>query len=1551
MASRGAFGFRPAKQPGKAESKEKVPVGPPPRPSIASSATNTSKMPTHSASFFSRGKHSRPKVEPSPSIVAKSSHTSTSKPQSSLHVATSRSEPAKRTISEPVTDAGLAIPMSNQPSKVPAPRSGKQIRNILRRKAPIEQRGRYARTDSSASSYEQTPSENLLQTVSSPGGYVDAFPGSVFGITVPTVSSTPISHQGSELATSSSRMASYKTRNVPETLATQNLPPPTTTFADSGSSIRRSESPGAFSRTSTPTSMSSQSPGVSTPINAPLSRKQLSPTRSRPPVTRRKFPGIPLQENSNISRSRGLTAVRESLTSSSSSSTVKCAERRDGSQVRSISNRSTPVPSSPPVRKSSMRLGPSLLEDPSRRRDVLNSTPELTTKDVTVLQSSPGEPYIAQTDSYQHNWPKTPPPRPSREGTPSLDLEGILQGTRTHINLDRDAPSTERPIVTNSSRIALGRLPSNASSVSARPSRMPSPNPIAINTIRSIHGETARTQGLPSVETSTGRVRSAKDPSPLSASSSKSSSRFGIFTKRTRSPLDTAAYENPDKTAKKGPAAGTGHEGYGKYAKRGRSGSISTSASRGRSTSTNSAGRTPISRKSSFSSKDDHEMDDFLRERLAPVVMAGGAQATDSRNFGSARNPKSSGESVTAITSSEIPSATSTPSSQQLQMRSEIPGRVPTNIHHLRRDHRRLPDRKDNQEHRLEQQGRRYGDPSYEEPTLAARRSAQWSQRGKEIDVMKIPARIDTRAVADSPTMESHNDLQSILVRTDSTRHFNDDVPEERGNESIKSQKPERLARSRSPKKWAFFQRAQASPRKRIEYIEPPSSKDQSNFRKLPATVSSLPESRSVAFYALLDGSEQEDAKQLGPVQAAERDRLDPVYNRVPTSMSAQEISSQQEHRLSTLLPSPPRLTAEFPKVQGPISPGVVLRPSEAATVASSEPRPLPLSVPKKPRLQQVGRIPRVVSKRDRPHKPPPQSFSRPFARRPTVINESSSTVPEARAQEEVERPLLGIQTEVIPCNPWGSGDSAKPASAPVQPSGSFYGTGKDEFLAFPPRIGSEVSGSSSSGTLSLVGTTAIVPEPGTAPDEDEVWNEYNEFLDTVESPAPLAEESKDPLDTNLRKKGWAPEPLHIRKASSVTGLSYSPEKKVVATYPGASAPRKPLPRPPDESMLYVSGPSATSMTSSDQLAGYGGQSKFGAITRQLSLSNSSRYSTSSIESDRDSLAGREDGQKKTVMPPMAMKTHSGPSMQSNLRFDALMTSRWLSFDRVLFSPALVEAKNHHKVRVLVLDGLGNDDWSFYCAETYPYVDIFNLSPKPVSSQQAGALQLPKNYRQVQHTDLRKEFPFETGFFTAAVFRFPAATSEDAYLKSISECMRVLRPGGYLEMAILDLNMMNMGNRAKRALHELKYRMRISQPEVSLKPLSTTLQRMVKQSGFRDLNRCVVSVPVAGRVLRSRSRSGSLDKENGTLGDLRKEVSSNEDGGFANSLATVGRWWFTRCYEMITLPYGDEERSIWNDEALLEECEKRETGFKLLLCFAQKPANSKSESGCRQQKT
>ncbi|KAK4693604.1 hypothetical protein P7C71_g3823, partial [Lecanoromycetidae sp. Uapishka_2] len=643
----------------------------------------------------------------------------------------------------------------------------------------------------------------------------------------------------------------------------------------------------------------------------------------------------------------------------------------------------------------------------------------------------------------------------------------------------------------------------------------------------------------------------------------------------------------------------------------------------------------------------------------------------------------------------------------------------------------------------------------------------------------------------------------------------------------------------------------------------------------------------------------------------------------MPASATSQEALELPDRRLSSLLPSPPKLSGEFSRSRTPLSPSVILRQPEPRAEAT------PAQVPeqRKPRLQQVGRIPRVVSKRDRLHKPPPQSFSRPFARRPVA------EAAEEQRLEASERPLLGIQTEIIPSDPWGSQDSAKPASAPVRPNDNFGGTVKDEFLAFPPRIGSEVSASSSSGILSFAPTTAVVPQPGTAPDEDEIWNEYNEFLDTVEpSPAPLARDSTNPLGKKFRKTGQAPAPLQFTKEPLATR---SPERLGPTTYLPSAAPTKPLPSPPDRSKLLSIDFPSTPNTISDLLAGYGDRNRSSGINNRQSRSTTSRYSTNSIETDSMSLAGRETSEKTVTPQAVAANDSTSLGTQSNLRFDALMTSRWLSFDRVLFSPAHAEVGSG---RVLVLDGLRNDDWSFYCAETYKNASIFNLSPTPSRpQQQTSALQLPQNHRQIRYMGLENRLPFPPGFFAVVVLRFLAATSENAYLNAVAECMRVLCSGGYLEMIVLDLDMVNMGNKARKALRELKLRMQVSSPDVSLKPLSDNLQKIVKRSGFENLNRCMVNVPVAGPV--NSSRSGSFDGNSKSLEDLRKESSGKGDGGLAKTLPTVGRWWFTRCYETVSMPYDDMERSIWNDKALLEECEKRETGLKLLLCYAQKPAD------------
>jgi len=330
----------------------------------------------------------------------------------------------------------------------------------------------------------------------------------------------------------------------------------------------------------------------------------------------------------------------------------------------------------------------------------------------------------------------------------------------------------------------------------------------------------------------------------------------------------------------------------------------------------------------------------------------------------------------------------------------------------------------------------------------------------------------------------------------------------------------------------------------------------------------------------------------------------------------------------------------------------------------------------------------------------------------------------------------------------------------------------------------------------------------------------------------------------------------------------------------------------------------------------------------------------------------------------------------ANLRFGALMTSKWLSFGRVLFSPVHFDIKDPNEDRVLVIDGLGKD-WSYYCALTYPEATVYDIGPGPSSSATSddGAAEpwsTLSNHRHICHESLTNAFPFPMHFFACVVLRFPTALPSSVHRFILSEAKRVLRPGGYLEFSVLDLDLVNMGNRARRAVRGLKVRMQAADENISLRNISDEIMGGLGRKGFVECNRCVVGVPVAGKLptledskrassKRKGSNASSSSKKNGTLpapkgpkpevsfSDLLNVSATNEstDNGITDMVARVGRWWYSRCYESLVLPEAGEpgaatsgsllESSIWRDESLIQECEKRGTSFKMLIGYAQKP--------------
>lgn len=1552
MASRGRYDSQITGFPGRGESSIS---GSSRRLSATSISSNTSKIPSYKHSFFSRSKSSKTSLvdaEPPRAESKVPPKNSAGNVQRPVVAVSPENEPARRLPPLIPPSRGLGIiAATNSSASINISDSSKSHANLLRRKpSSSDQHARYARTESPVSPYELG---RRYDTSSSPGGFREPSAGSVLGLALPAISSST-SHLPRkpvidwDQATSSSRMASFRPEFAPHSISTHNLPPPTPSFGhSSSSSTRRSDSPGSLSRISTPTSMSSHSPSITLAAKSSLRPGQPSP--SRPPVTRRRIMNLLPESDSSPSRDPGLAAVRESRTSSSSSSTIKGAERG----AEGIASRVIVAPSDSLQVPSSQRhlKPPSKLQHPSQGLDperLAHRRHERGWNSLEGLEALDPNPLItAQPNRALH-----PPPRPSREGTPKLD-DGtrpspvirsnlsrlITTGHKRRESLEKSLSAVEdKSEWSLKSRPTLGRSSSNTSSLTNKFARLPSPHPVPGVPPRPRLPDLSRVQPVPTSEYGSSGTP-VKEESPLKAVTVKSSARFGLFTRRNKSPLEFAVAESGERTAKKGPAAGTGHEGYGKYARRGRSGSASTSASRGRSTSTsatsNSLARTPTSRKSSITSRGEPEVDDFLLERLTPVVISGGG--------GIGGNASSHAE-LDRTTSEEASSGR--PSHEGLETRrAMVPAQTwpaqPSSAAQLnnsnltRRGSKGFADGAHLLKPITSPLENRFAGP-VQRPTLAARRSLHRSQLFKEAEPMKVPAPINTKALAPAAPLDSYDTMLSAALHTDSTNFHSEEISEGREGHWLRKKKSAKLLKS--PKKWNFFQRSTPAS-KRNEGAKP--LKEEQTLKEVAVTVARLPESRSVAHYALLDNNDPDDTNSIGNLIS---DSPMGTHNSSSISIPREHETDvhKQAHKYSMLLPSPPNLSAEFASKLGPPSPMVNLRPLEQSITNL----PLVESTPKRrePRLQQVGRIPRVVSKRDHLHTPAPQSFSRPFARAPVDIAQGPSVTEQNIVPDNAVRPILGVQTELIPYRPWDEEGSAKAASAPLLASKGFDATPQDEFLVFPPRKDSQVSASSSSGGLSFAAAPAS-NQSVQGPGEDEVWNEYDEFLDTVQSSEFFKRGPGSQRGGKFTRGRAGVVPLLIQRDSSAIGsaalkFDADMEQAVPALdFPSPrviSSKRSPLPSAEIAS---------TPLSFSDFFAGYGDRNRSSKDSRRESASSGSRYSAKTRISGAGPPVSSENEDRKGDTESMISNKTVLPSAQSNLRFSALMTSRWLSFGRVLFSPAHGELQNNRQGRVLVLDGLGNDDWSFYCALTYPNATVYNLSPFQGTSTTASkkheivGYDSPTNHRQIYHTSIAHPFPFPKGFFSAAVFRFPVASSEAACYNAISECKRVLRPGGFLEMSILDLDMVNMGNRARRAVRMLKVQMQVVDPEVSLKPASDNIQKMLGRRGFENLNRCMVNVPIAGHI--SDSRAGSSDERDMSLGDMLKDSSEQGDEGITKMVAKVGRWWYTRCYERNVLPHEDTDRSIWADKALLRECEKRETGLKLLICYAQKPLTPK----------
>ncbi|TEA14246.1 hypothetical protein C8034_v003641 [Colletotrichum sidae] len=1239
-------------------------------------------------------------------------------------------------------------------------------------------------------------------------------------------------------------------------LTTYDLPPPTPVFSGTSSqlsgfsgspSTRFSESPGPgpYSRDTTPTSISSQSPGLAAPVRFAASRvRQVSPAVTRPPVTRRRAGSTNEMEGLGADP-QGLAAVRESLTSSSSNSTVRELERKESKKKK---KRLSPLPPSPPPRKSSQKFAK------SPKGQDHEESPSKASREPAMSPSSP----VRSSSRLAVSPRQTPPARPSRENTPDLQSQLFGPLPIIHSNL-------------SSTSLARGpelQFPSRSVTPLSHPEKPQSRLPVG-------------REATPAPRPATGTKKDGSQTMTRSPNTS-TFSRFPFFGRRSKTAVEVPQAEKKEKAARKGPVAGTGHEGYGRLGGiRRRSGGSSS----------NSPRLGPGSSQDSLA-----PVDTFLLERMNPVVISGG-EIIENRN-NSVDLPRS--ESYQSLGYASEVSTTSSTGRSSLAPSAIPRGRQPSP------SHRRPSDSSDSE-------------AVMTKPTLAFRRSVQRLRTSPDQNALKLPQPINTSGIG-SPSIDSHD-----------TTILSDDSQFERHREVIRGRiaaatatTPKKLAkRERSPRKWNLFSRSQSQPKEKKEKPAP-----------VAATVK-LVQHRPAAFYTMMDGSEQEDSNPDVEEILREAAAFDlpspPVIKERRASTTSQE---QRRESISSLYQptksSQARRNSASAKTTSTSIPAIrsmKTQNTQSATKAMERPS----------RLPQVGRIPKVVN--SRAEHAPSRSFSRPFNRtsqqlQPQEVGFNLDFVASGPSPPELSTPELSRGESTAETN-----SDARSSLVPVKTPEMIQIGG--DFLAFSPRQNSEctTATSSSGGMYTLADALATVPDPDGPLVEDEIWDEYNDLIGDVPQSAssargfPLHLEGKD---CRLSKRSLAP-------LESPTIVPPRAPDKVDDTGPASSVYSADMTerlkaafalKPEEDSTVLVpvaEVPASALDRESTELA------RRATIASQRS-SGSSRRSRQSDCSCRSS----ED---------------ESPLSQVNLRVGSMTVSKWLSFGHVLFSPAkdqllpVVGSLKRHSI--LVVDGLGNDDWSFYAAETYPAATFFNLSPRaplPEEHKNSSSFPLsPPNHHQIQYLSHTAKFPFGPESFTTVVFRFPAAAPESHYRNIVSEARRVLKPGGYLELSILDVDLNNMGNRGRRTIRRLKERIHERNAEVSIGSSSDLILRLLGRKGFTDVKTCRVGVPVASIV--SRPESGTKNppvsgakkrKEVRSLAEMMNDDGDSADENITQMVAKVGRWWYSRCYESAAGTAAS--RSIWADRALLAECEEWRTSFKLMVCYARVPERSRTAS-------
>ncbi|KAK9773647.1 hypothetical protein SCAR479_09593 [Seiridium cardinale] len=272
------------------------------------------------------------------------------------------------------------------------------------------------------------------------------------------------------------------------------------------------------------------------------------------------------------------------------------------------------------------------------------------------------------------------------------------------------------------------------------------------------------------------------------------------------------------------------------------------------------------------------------------------------------------------------------------------------------------------------------------------------------------------------------------------------------------------------------------------------------------------------------------------------------------------------------------------------------------------------------------------------------------------------------------------------------------------------------------------------------------------------------------------------------------------------------------------------------------------------------------------------------------------------------------------------------------------------RARILDLGGQATCDWAWHCAIMYPNTKVYTTTTRAIRQLSNSNIRGPSNHRQVAVDRLAK-LPFPDDHFDLvsarelqSILKFVGENGEDEWESCLTECMRVLKPGGYLEFSLLDSDIMNAGPLGLAKSVEFGFALKTLGYDPN--PTKMFLGRL-NRAGFEDTRRAWMCLPMgekpANKSIIRDSRGCEVKLE------LEAIVQGSTEGA-ASIAGLAGSWawekWLLRCETEKVASEGRlldtaviREAGICLDGVhdVIEEGRRCGAGFRMLNGFARKP--------------